>query len=59
MRLLFICLFSEGPSSEDHLRNRKAGVTEFRELHENSSLAPGIAGLFCPKIIRDDDDHYR
>jgi hypothetical protein len=27
--------------------------------HWRIALTPGITRLFCPKIISDDDDHYR
>ena len=56
MRFFFIRLLSEGSCSEDHARDRQAGVTEFRELHKDS-LTPGRNGLFCPQIINDDTHH--
>ena len=36
MRLFFIRLLSECSRSEDHARDRQAGLTKFRELHKDS-----------------------
>jgi hypothetical protein len=50
MSFFFICLLSEGSSSEDHARIRQAGLTKFRELHKDSLPLVGK--------INDDSHHY-